>query len=180
LVKLLPDSDSLKGVEWWVRSRTAAISMHLHFDRDESLARSTGKMRHPSFSSVLYLDDAGGPTLILDQTTCAGGTSLFPTRAERCILSPPKRNSFLIFPGYLRHGVLADPALAERNTPPRRTLLLNWWDEQPAAPSCAMPPQHLEQTHPPVLRDHHPRLVMLPIGAIADLDHHQRAHPELN
>lgn len=179
LVTLVPGSEGFTGVEWWVRSRPAATSMHLHFDRDESLARSTGKMKHPPFSSVLYLDDAGGPTLVLDQTICVDGTSLSPTDPESCILSAPKRNSFLIFPGYLRHGVIANPRLIDGNIPPRRTLLLNWWNERPTGPSCAAPPQHLEQTHAPVLRNHRPRLVTLPILPAADLYNHQGPRPDL-
>ena len=50
-------------------------------------------------SSVLYLTDGGGPTLVLQQS--AGGAP-----AEQGCLSTPRRNTLLCFPGHCLHGVL--------------------------------------------------------------------------
>jgi hypothetical protein len=50
-------------------------------------------------SSVLYLTDGGGPTLVLEQS--AGGAL-----APQGFLSTPRCNTLLCFTGHCLHGVL--------------------------------------------------------------------------
>jgi hypothetical protein len=59
-------------VEWWAHTRPACAPHQLHFDAAEGAFRrglAAFRLAHPVASSVLYLIGAGGPTLVLGQTT---------------------------------------------------------------------------------------------------------------
>lgn len=141
LSRLAPAANGYAGAEWWVRLKAADTPMAFHFDKDESQFRLAGRMRHPTLSSVLYLTDAGGPTIILGQSVSADGRELIPPEVVDGVLSNPRRNSFLVFPGALRHGVVADGSARDgRPGALRGSLLLNWWSERPMAPGCGEPP----------------------------------------
>lgn len=85
-----PEVDCAVGVEWWAHKRCTTESWlsgchQLHYDTDEATfdAASGVRLRHPLASSVLYLSDSGGPTLVTDKTpgslglgTC--GTLVWP------------------------------------------------------------------------------------------------------
>lgn len=128
--------------EWWVHTRL--VGRHpghqLHYDLEEGLLESTGRVLHPIVSSVVYLsgDAAAGPTIVLDEALgCfsedgraaaqhggGGGAREQPAGrhvcdepAARCWLAHPLPRAFLTFPGHLLHGVLpvdAPPRGAER------------------------------------------------------------------
>mmetsp|Transcript_29501 Transcript_29501/g.75754 ORF Transcript_29501/g.75754 Transcript_29501/m.75754 type:complete len:298 (+) Transcript_29501:422-1315(+) len=132
----------LRGVEWWVHSRAPTEKMHFHFDRDEFLWEHQRVMKHPTVSSVLYVTDAGGPTLVLDQRHDGDG-GLAPAAPLHGYVYEPDANSFATFSGDLLHGVLpsgriqrrlpdadvADDRTEEdvREGARRVTLLMNWW-----------------------------------------------------
>ena len=40
-----------------------------HYDKDEAATTSRGRLEFASASTITYLSDGGGPTLILNQTT---------------------------------------------------------------------------------------------------------------
>ena len=63
---------AIKGAEVWVQGRlpppSPEATLGFHYDKDETLATRTGRMHHPHLSSILYLTDNGGPTMIVNQT----------------------------------------------------------------------------------------------------------------
>lgn len=133
------------GLEWWVHSRPAGGKMHFHFDRDEGLWEEENLMRHPVLSSVLYISDIGGPTLIVHQQCDQTHTSLIPGEPEGGTLFEVDPNCWATFDGSLLHGVcntaqcerrcrdleLDDPGVYDDDDDPRRiTLLVNFWDKE--------------------------------------------------
>ena len=56
-------------------------------------------MRMQAYSTVLYLSDCGGPTVVLRQTPSAA-------LAQEAWLCWPQANSLLCYPGDLLHGVI--------------------------------------------------------------------------
>eukprot|EP00959_Pyramimonas_sp_CCMP1952_P389263 8156292-Pyramimonas_sp.AAC.1 len=77
------DLHNLVGVEWWVHSRRLTDKMHFHFDRDEILWEDENVMVHPDVSSIFYLTDTGGATLIVDQRYDSNTKGLAPPLPER-------------------------------------------------------------------------------------------------
>jgi hypothetical protein len=117
------------GAEWWFRATTTDTGFPFHFDRDEGIRRS---IVSPGLASVLYLSNAGGPTVILDAT---------PSRVaapSAGIAVYPRPGRFGMFPGTLLHGVL--PGRPGRW--PRVTMLVNWWRSVPRM-ECA--PAHVSR-----------------------------------
>lgn len=145
LSRLLAAAQGCCGVEWWVRLKPSDMPMQFHFDKDESLFRLTGRMRHPLFAGVLYLTDTGGPTLIIDQAISSDGQRLLPHKADQAVLSHPRQNCFVMFPGHLRHGIVTDRRLARGCSLAgnRGSVLLNWWQERPLPPGCQELPASL-------------------------------------
>eukprot|EP00808_Paulinella_micropora_P029955 g79967.t1 len=137
-----------KGIEWWVHKRPSGAHMPMHFDKDEGLFARKQQLKHPQVSSVLYLTDAGGATLVVQQT-CASQdiTQMFPRKPRAGVSCAPKRNRYFHFPGNLLHGVLpAEPIVQkvgdrveidrEAEHLPRITLLLNLWSRRPEDETC--------------------------------------------
>ncbi len=118
LRSFVPRGDEFVGAEWWFRATTTDAGFPFHFDRDEAVRSS---IVSPDLASILYLSNAGGPTVILDATPSR-------TAAPKAgIAVHPRSGRFGMFPGALLHGVL--PARASRW--PRVTLLVNWWRSGP-------------------------------------------------
>ena len=57
--------------------------MHFHFDRDEMLWENDKVMAHPTVSSIFYLTNTGGATLIVDQRYDSDTEGLAPPHPER-------------------------------------------------------------------------------------------------
>ena len=126
--------ESFIGVEMWVRTKPCHEEMPLHFDKDETLAKQSGVLRFPAYSSVLYLTDEGGPTLVVDRQRVG------EREVEIRYTSMPSANAFLVFPGHLLHGVLAEPervGTSDGASRRRISLLMNWWTTRPLFPACA-------------------------------------------
>ncbi len=118
LRSFVPRGHEFVGAEWWFRATTADTGFPFHFDRDEGI-RST--IVSPDLASILYLSNAGGPTVILDATPSQ-------TAAPKAgIAVHPRPGRFGMFPGTLLHGVL--PTRPGRW--PRVTMLVNWWRSMP-------------------------------------------------
>ncbi len=118
LRRFVPRGHEFIGAEWWFRATSTDTGFPFHFDRDEGI-RST--IVSPDLASILYLSNAGGPTVILDATPSR-------TAAPKAgIAVHPRPGRFGMFPGTLLHGVL--PARPSRW--PRVTLLVNWWRSVP-------------------------------------------------
>jgi len=126
LRSFVPGGHEFIGAEWWFRATTTDAGFPFHFDRDEGIRSS---IVSPGLASILYLSNAGGPTVILDATPSR-------TAAPRAgIAVHPRPGRFGIFPGTLLHGVLPGPA----NRWPRVTMLVNWWR---AVPRMECAPAH--------------------------------------
>ena len=124
---LRPQLSSVCGLEWWIHTRRSTDSMFLHFDRDEWSWQQTRQARFPLLASVLAIqaEDAGGPTLIVNETTDAAMTQLRTDadwveeageQVEREAARRPPRlgwlvwpmdNGVVVFPGSWLHGVVA-------------------------------------------------------------------------
>jgi hypothetical protein len=130
LRRFVPRGHEFIGAEWWFRSTTTDTGFPFHFDRDEGIRSS---IVSPDLATILYLSNAGGPTVILDAT---------PSRTSAPsagIAVHPRPGRFGMFPGTLLHGVL--PGRPSRW--PRVTMLVNWWRSVPQM-ECA--PAHVDST----------------------------------
>ena len=124
------------GAEWWVQDHDVAKgSIRFHYDKDEAYASGWMTMRFPEVSTVTYLTDSGGPTLVLNQTTPDGNEEV-PVLPARGALVHPRRNKHLVFRGNLQHGVDAELAQPSELGARRTTLLINWWRQAPLPPNC--------------------------------------------
>jgi len=118
LRSFVPRGHEFVGAEWWFRATTTDTGFPFHFDRDEGIRSS---IVSPDLASILYLSNAGGPTVILDATPARRSA---PSAA---IAVHPRPGRFGMFPGSLLHGVL--PGRPGRW--PRVTMLVNWWRSVP-------------------------------------------------
>ena len=66
------DATFIAGAEWWVQQQRPRESIGYHYDKDEALASAEMTMRFPEVSTVTYLRERGGPTMVLNQTTPDG------------------------------------------------------------------------------------------------------------
>jgi hypothetical protein len=122
----VPASDRDVGAEWWMRSQRADSGFKFHFDRDEVRA---DRVVSPRRSSILYLSETGGPTLIVD---VGPDDDRAPVHG---LAVHPRPGRFATFPGTLLHGVLPD----EKSRWPRVAMFINWWTHRPEAPVQELP-----------------------------------------
>ena len=122
------------GAEYWMRAQRADAVFFLHFDRDEAVR---GRYVCPARSSVLYLSEVGGPTVILPATP---ETEARPRSAAIVWPSPGR---YALFPGELLHGVLPGPA----SRWPRVAFFVNWWRAPLVSPRESTP--ELRRASPP-------------------------------
>lgn len=123
------------GAEWWVQSIEGGPSgkIGFHVDKDEAIASNQHYLAHPEYSSILYLSNTGGSTLIFDQYS-PNGNGYEPVKPQEGDLSMPQRNKYVVFNGDLLHGVLPGPSQAQASK--RVTFLVNYWDRKPDEPNC--------------------------------------------
>lgn len=116
--------------------------MHFHFDRDEHVWEDEGVMKHPFLSSILYISEAGGPTLVVDQRCDERHQQLIPAEPMGGTIFEVEANSWATFDGRLLHGV-CNHAQSQRRVPDleldeldensetrRITLLVNFWEKE--------------------------------------------------
>ncbi|MEO8702065.1 MAG: hypothetical protein ABI867_18625 [Kofleriaceae bacterium] len=130
LRSFVPRGHEFVGAEWWFRATTTDTGFPFHFDRDEGIR---GSIVSPDLASILYLSNAGGPTVILDATPSRR------TAPSAGVAVYPRPGRFGMFPGSLLHGVLPGPP----GRWPRVTMLVNWWRTVPrmeCAPALAGTP----------------------------------------
>lgn len=98
---------------------------------------------------MYYVNDKGGPTLVVDQHCTKDNKTLLPVQPEGGISCSPRKNQILFFPGDRLHGVLpAEPQfkrVGDRFVPDvdhpsisggRITLMTNWWVHPLEDPTC--------------------------------------------
>ena len=125
----------IAGGEWWIQSRNTNENIGFHVDKDEGVASEEQWMKMPALSTVTYLTDEGGPTLVLNQSSNRGGNQQTPELPTQGILVFPKKNRHILFRGNLQHGVVGE--FGEKGVNIKRvTFLVNWWDKKPMSPYC--------------------------------------------
>lgn len=116
-----------QGIEWWIQYRDTHDSKEFHLDTALTHCRDLGYEAldrcpfYPAIGTVFYLDDVGGPTVVLDQVMSSCG--LHPPLPEAVTVVNPAKNKLLLFRGDLLHGVLNSPTSSGK----RLTLLVNYW-----------------------------------------------------
>ena len=107
------------GVEWWLsRMWTGDVQVDFHRDRDEALARRTGRERRPALSSVLFLNRVrGGALVVTRQRPDRRNPALAPLPLDGDLVAP-RPNRFVWFDGRLTHGVLDAQNQNPRARPP--------------------------------------------------------------
>ena len=126
------------GGEWWVQLRNTNENIGFHVDKDEGVASEEQWMKMPVLSTITYLTNEGGPTLILDQASNRGGNVQIPELPTSGVLVYPKKNRHVLFKGNLQHGVVGEfggkrPVGGNKR---RISFLVNWWDKKPMSPYC--------------------------------------------
>eukprot|EP00750_Incisomonas_marina_P003512 INCI13168.1.p1 GENE.INCI13168.1~~INCI13168.1.p1 ORF type:complete len:461 (+),score=75.74 INCI13168.1:206-1588(+) len=132
------------GIEWWMHRRPNDEYMGMHFDKDEVIqvrkegagpAKNSLQFSFPQISSVFYISDHGGPTIVADQflrcqplqtsqdstSMCdsdarAMGWTITPSRPPSGCECPLMPNRYFIFDGAKLHGVKADDPVFEAVT----------------------------------------------------------------
>lgn len=122
------------GAEYWMRAQAADGVFFLHFDRDEAVR---ARYVCPQLSSVFYLSESGGPTIILPVTP---SSAAWPPKGATVW---PSFGRYALFPGNFLHGVL--PGLPSRWR--RVAFFINWWRHQPSYPVTSSP--RLQRASPP-------------------------------
>ncbi len=146
LLRLVDPVSDCIGVEWWIGRLRYGKKLRFHFDRDLALEEKTGERICPLLGSVLYLNDyPSSPTVIVDQVPGKDGKSKIPENPTRSAAVPAIANNYVTFQGNLRHGVIPDEGVIEREGlssdqrkahERRLTLLVNFWHRRPLAPIC--------------------------------------------
>ncbi len=133
----IPPGRRVVGVEWWLsRMRTTDVQVDFHQDRDEKLALRTGRLIHPRWSSVFFLNRTrGGLLAVTDAPPNEDNDSKAPDEFDFDLVAP-KPNRFAVFDGTLTHGVLDArnqiPSGRLPGAPPLRlAVIFNWWHRRP-------------------------------------------------
>jgi len=119
------------GIEWWCKNQSANLGAHFHYD----MAVADGGFHRPAYSSVLYLANEGGPTVVLDQAADMHSPQ-WPQVPQEGYVVMPRINRWMVFPGELRHGMMP----VDEDIRPRFVILYNFWSShQPSGPNCQVP-----------------------------------------
>ena len=134
------------GAEWWTQDKEVTAGIDFHYDKDEGLASSKRRMKHPSVSTVTYLTSEGAPTVILRQITPDGNRNV-PEVPSFGYVSFPMTNMHITFSGSLQHGVLrtASPFYDGKQEHELLSSIVNVEgnDTEITPPSNMMPPRRV-------------------------------------
>jgi hypothetical protein len=139
---------SRSGAEWWTLVLDAEDDVGLHWDRDYEMEASAEILVHPHLSTVTYLTNVGGPTVVLGCVSPkeSGELSDIVGPIKEVFVSRPAPGKHISFDGRLLHGAPADanvwpPSTSGAGTGdapgPRVTFLVNVWLNH--TPSSAEP-----------------------------------------
>ena len=144
------------GAEWWYQLKGAGDGITYHYDKDEAMSSDRGVYRFPLLSTVTYLTDDGGPTLVAN---VSGEPGSFWHRQERAPLFLPsaaviwpEANKHLIFRGDLYHGVEGRLSAAQDAERFRHAARLEAGCDPAAAPAGDWTWQELELEREPPWR----------------------------
>ena len=129
-------SSKVTGVEWWFSVRltnaTPQWILPCHFDRDNLSETDLRKVKHPEYSSVLFLNSVPyGELVVTDQTLTENG--IRPQQPQKMRFIRPSRNLYTVFPGHLFHGVIGRMWRPLSDTKLRVSMAVNYWVEKPNA-----------------------------------------------
>jgi hypothetical protein len=136
LKALASPSSAVIGAEWWfsvlLTNATPQWLLPYHFDRNDLEEKDVRKLKHPERSSVLFLNAVPyGELVITDQVLTEDGAR--PRQPTEMQFIRPKRNSYVVFPGHLYHGVIGRLWRPMKETQLRVTMAVNFWRERPNA-----------------------------------------------
>eukprot|EP00051_Salpingoeca_urceolata_P028240 m.485804 g.485804 ORF g.485804 m.485804 type:complete len:560 (-) comp23991_c0_seq1:151-1830(-) len=155
----IPEEDRgrIIGGEMWVHARKPALGglngHPCHYDHDEHYIFQHGVYRSPLWSSLLFIEAAGGPTIVTDISPSdqdAKHRKMTRTnRDARSWLAFPENNTFIVFNGTKSHCVLPDAQRAADKNKHRITLMFGFWADEcshasPQGP-CAFLPRTAKQ-----------------------------------
>ncbi len=129
-------SSKVTGVEWWFSVRltnaTPQWILPCHFDRDNLSETDVRKVKHPEYSSVLFLNSVPyGELVVTDQTLTENG--IRPQQPQKMRFIRPSRNLYAVFPGHLFHGIIGRMWRPLSDTKLRVSMAVNYWVEKPNA-----------------------------------------------
>lgn len=130
------------GAEWWIQDKEVAAGIDFHYDKDEGLASSKRRMKHPSISTVTYLTSEGAPTVILRQITPDGNRNV-PEVPSFGYVSFPTTNMHITFSGSLQHGVLRTASPFYDRKQFSSTVTVEGNDAEIMSPSNLIPPRRV-------------------------------------
>jgi hypothetical protein len=116
--------------------RTSNVQVDFHRDRDEALALRTGRVVHPTYSSVLFLNRCqGGLLAVTPRLPCEANPACAPQKLDFQLIRPHP-NRYALFSGRLTHGVLdARNEIPLRRLPRepdlRLAVAINYWIRPP-------------------------------------------------
>lgn len=117
------DKNDIDGFEYWIKDNPPKY-FSIHFDCDEDLRALKQKIVTPYKTSVLYLSDEGGATIVPNITTKQNADPLdesaFSPTYNSISVSPPKKGYVMTFPADSAHGV-------EYQEGNRKTCIVNVW-----------------------------------------------------
>mmetsp|Transcript_21252 Transcript_21252/g.59351 ORF Transcript_21252/g.59351 Transcript_21252/m.59351 type:complete len:294 (-) Transcript_21252:34-915(-) len=120
----------VEGAEWWWQDVDQDDPPKVfHTDSNVWVKECGSSTQHPTWASVLYLSDDGGPTAVFD--------------GDVAVAVMPQLGRYLLFPGDRLHGVLH--SLSDERYE-RLTLLINWWRRKP--PGLSDAPHVAEKDEP--------------------------------
>jgi hypothetical protein len=131
------DLRGVKGAEWWLsRMRTSNVKVDFHVDRDNALFDSTGRLAHPTVSSLLYLNECRGGLLAVTSEPASQNNVACAPDIHAFDFVEPRANRFAFFDGTLTHGVLDShneiPGKRRAREPRLRyAIAINFWKRQP-------------------------------------------------
>jgi hypothetical protein len=106
--------------EWWVHSRPHGCGHQMHFDSDETRIDEGGNPQHPIISCVFFVNEAGGPTLMTDQT-------LHGQLGTEGWMIDAKLNRILAFDARYLHGVIPGVGVSPQEGSRRQTFMVGFW-----------------------------------------------------
>ena len=131
-----------------------------------------GGVKHPLYSTVLFLSTCGGPLFVANQTLKDGDQ-------EEGWLIQPVENSLAAFRGDLLHGVLPSNSPLDTNESGIRfTLIIGWWGkeapqkhvrrgETTSIGACMDPADHIDSLSEQTARDR----MLISVGEDAEAVH---------
>ncbi len=113
----------IKKAEWWAHCRPHNMGHQMHYDSENE---GKGFVRHPIFSTVLYLSEdchVGGPTFITNQLLSSSNL------ADKGWLIFPKENRMALFNASYLHGVIPGKGVTPNSKSRRITFMIGFWDD---------------------------------------------------